>query len=89
MKFKFGIQQALASIAVFVLILLALVSVDEHVRGRFNELVSGGGVESVGQKAAFLSDAVFDAVRYQSIENAPLVVFAVAGGVLFLFMVRT
>jgi hypothetical protein len=89
MKFKFGIQQALASLAVFVLILVALVSVDEHVRDRFSELVSGGGVESVGQKAAFLSDAVFDAVRYQSIENAPLVVFAVAGAVLFLFMVRT
>jgi len=28
-------------------------------------------------------------VRYQSIENAPLVLFATVGGVLFLFMVRT
>lgn len=89
MKFKFGIQQALASAGVFVLILLALVSVDERVRERFNELVSGGGVESVGQKASFLGDAVLTAVRYQSIENAPLVVFATAGAVLFLFMVRT
>jgi hypothetical protein len=89
MKFKFGIQQAFASLAVFVLILIALVSVDEHVRERFNQLVSGGGVESVGQRAAFLSDAVVTAVKYQSLENAPLVVFATAGAVLFLFMVRT
>ena len=89
MKFKFGIQQALASLAVFVLILVALVSVDEHVRDRFTELVSSGGVESVGQKASILGDAVVTAVRHQSIENAPLVVFAVAGAVLFLFMVRT
>lgn len=89
MKFKFGIQQALASIAVFVLILLALVSVDEHVKERFNELVAGGGVESVGQRASFLSDAIFTAVKHQSLENAPLVVFATAGVVLFLFMVRT
>lgn len=89
MKFKFGIQQALASIAVFVLILLALVSVDEHVKERFSELVAGGGVESVGQRASFLSDAIFTAVKHQSLENAPLVVFATAGVVLFLFMVRT
>ena len=32
---------------------------------------------------------MFDAVRHQSLENAPMVVFATAGALLFLFMVRT
>jgi hypothetical protein len=90
MKFKFGIQQALASSAVFGLVLLALVSVDERVRGRFTELVSGGdSLGSLGDRVSYLGDAVMTAARHQSIENAPLVVFATVGAVLFLFMVRT
>lgn len=90
MKFKFGIQQALASSAVFILVLIALVSVDDRVRERFNELVTGGeSVGSWGERASYLGDAVLTAAKHQSIENAPLVVFATVGAVLFLFMVRT
>lgn len=90
MKFKFGVQQALASTAVFVLILIGLVSVDERVKDRFNEIVSGGdAIGTLGDRASYLGDAVLTAARHQSIENAPLVVFATAGAVLFLFMVRT
>jgi hypothetical protein len=90
MRFKFGFQQALASSAVFVLVLLALVSVDDRVRERFNELISGGEtVGTWGERASYLGDAVVTAARHQSIENAPLVVFATVGAVLFLFMVRT
>jgi hypothetical protein len=90
MKFRFGIQQALASSAVFGAIVLALVSVDERVKERFTELVSGGeSLGSWGERASYLGDAVFTAARHQSLENAPLVVFATVGAVLFLFMVRT
>ena len=90
MRFKFGLQQALASSAIFVLVLLALVSVDERVRERFNEVISGGEtVGTWGDRASYLGDAVVTAARHQSIENAPLVVFATVGAVLFLFMVRT
>ena len=90
MKVKFGIQQALASSAVFVLIVLTLVSVDARVRERFNEMASGGdALGSWADRAAFLGDAVWDAARHQSIENAPMVVFATVCAVLFLFMVRT
>jgi hypothetical protein len=32
---------------------------------------------------------LLSAVRYQSIENAPLLIFATVGAVLFLFMVKT
>jgi hypothetical protein len=90
MKLKFGIQQALASTGVFALIVLTLASIDERVRMRVNELASGtDGVSTWGDKAAYLGDAVWSAARHQSIENAPLVVFATVGAVLFLFMVRT
>lgn len=90
MKFKFGMQQALVSSAVFAVIILALVSVDERVKDRVRELAAGGdSLGSLGERAAYLGDAVMTAARYQSIENAPLVVFATVGAVLFLFMVRT
>jgi hypothetical protein len=90
MKFKFGVQQAVASSAVFGLIVLALISVDARVKDRFTELVSGG--DSLGSwtdRASFLGDAVMSAARQQSIDNAPMVVFATVGALLFLFMVRT
>lgn len=90
MKVKFGVQQALVSTTVFAVIVLALVSVDERVRERFNELLSGSAsVTSWGDRATYLGDAMWTAARHQSIENAPLVVFATAGAVLFIFMTRT
>jgi hypothetical protein len=89
MKFKFGIRQALVSSAIFAGLLTALVFFDAGVRDRFTEMVSGGGAASLTDRAAYLGDALFDAVRHQSLENAPMVVFATAGALLFLFMVRT
>lgn len=90
MKVKFGVQQALASTAVFALIIVALVSVDARVKERFTELVSGDNAIGTWQdRASYFGDAVWTAARHQSLENAPLVVFATAGAVLFLFMVRT
>jgi hypothetical protein len=89
MKVRFGARQALVSSAVFAVIVMALVMVDANVRDRFSELVSSGGASSWGDRASVLGNAVFMAARHQSIENAPLVVFATAGALLFLFMVRT
>lgn len=90
MKAKFGFKQGIASSAVFALIVLTLVSVDERVRQRFHELVANGDtVGSWSDRAALMGEAVWTAVRHQSIENAPLVIFATVGAVLFLFMVRT
>jgi hypothetical protein len=90
MKFRLGIQQALASSAVFVLVLMGLVSFDQRVRDRFDEFVSGGpDVGTWTERATYLGDALLTAAKHQSIENAPLVVFATVGAVLFLFMVRT
>lgn len=89
MKARFGVRQALASSAVFGVIVMTLVSVDAGVRDRFSELVSPEGVSGWGDRASFLGEAVVTAAKHQSIENAPLVVFATAGAILFLFMVKT
>jgi hypothetical protein len=90
MRVKFGIKQGLISGGVFVILFIALVSVDSRVQDRFQEVVAGqGSVSSFGDRASQLGEALLTAVKYQSIENAPMVIFATVGAVLFLFMVRT
>jgi hypothetical protein len=82
------VKQSIASVTVFVGILFLLMSVDDRVRDRFRDLASDGG----GSWTARLGDVsgiLLSAAKYQSIENAPLLVFAVVGTVLFVFMVRT
>jgi hypothetical protein len=87
---KLGVREAILSPAVFGVILLLLVSVDDRVRERFGSLLSGGeGLAPWGDRLADLGDALLSAVRNQSIENAPLLVFATVGVVLVLFMVRS
>ena len=87
---KQGLRQSMFSICVFVFVLGGLVFVDARVRDRFSDLVAGGdGVSSIGDRATELGNALLTAARYQSIENAPLLIFATVGAVLFLFMVRT
>ena len=85
---KLGIRQGVASAAVFGAVLLMLVSIDERVRDRFNELI-GSGVSPWGDRVGDLGTALMTALKYQSIENAPLLVFAAVGAVLVAFMLRT
>lgn len=78
------------SVTVFVIVLGGLVFVDPRVRDRFSALITGGdGVMSAGERASELGSALLSALRYQSIENAPLLIFATVGAVLFVFMVRS
>jgi hypothetical protein len=87
---KLGFRQTIASLAVFAAVLMFLVSLDDRVRDRFSDLLSAGtDLSPWTHRAAELGSVLVDAVRYQSIENAPLVIFAAVGAVLFLFMVRT
>jgi hypothetical protein len=84
------IRQALVSVAVFAVILVALVSVDDRVQERFTDVfATGTGVSPWGDRVGDLGGALMSAVKHQSIENGPLLVFAAGGAVLFLFMVRT
>jgi hypothetical protein len=87
---KTGLQQSMLSVILFVIVLGGLVLVDPRVRDRLSALITGGdGVSSVGDRAGDLGGALLSALRYQSIENAPLLIFATVGAVLFVFMVRT
>jgi hypothetical protein len=84
------IKQAALSALVFVGVLLALVSIDPRVRERVSDLLTGGdGLAPVGVRVTDVVDALTTALKYQSIENAPVLVFVVAGAILFVFMFRT
>lgn len=87
---KLGFRELVVSPAIFASILFGLVSVDERVRDRFGNLMSpGDGFAPWGTRLAELGDALASALRYQSLENAPLLVFAAVGATLVLFMFRT
>jgi hypothetical protein len=85
---KRGLQQILISGAVFAIVVAALISVDDQVQSRFRQLLEGG-VSPWGDRAGDLGGALVSAIRHQSIENGPLLVFAAAGAILFVFMVRS
>ena len=90
MNFKLVRRQGALSAGVFVAIMFALVSVDARVRDHVSELVgSTTSMAPLGSRLADLGDALWSAAKYQSIENAPLVVFATVGVVLTLFMVKS
>lgn len=89
MVMRLGIKQKFLSAAVFAGILFALASVDDRVQDRFRSLLNGGELASWNSRLMDLLDAGAGAARSQSIENAPLVVFAAVGAVLVLFMFRT
>ena len=83
-----GLRQALTTASAFAIVVAALIAVDDRVRQRFAELFSGG-ISSWTARLTDLGEAVMSALRNQSIENAPLLIFAAAGAVLFVFMVRS
>jgi hypothetical protein len=90
MSMKLGIRQGVISAAVFGAVVMMLVSVDDRVRDRFSALVAGDhSLSPWGDRAGDLGNAMISAVRYQSLENAPLLVFAAAGALLFAFMLKT
>jgi hypothetical protein len=90
MQIKLSVRQWALSTLVFGGVLFALASVDARVRDRVGDVVSGGnGLTPWGDRVSDLGSALVSAVRHQSLENAPLLVFASVGAVLFIFMFRT
>lgn len=90
MNFKLVRRQGAVSAVIFLGIMFALVSVDARVRDHVSELVgSTTSVAPFTSRMADLGDALWTAAKYQSIENAPMVVFATVGIVLTLFMVKS
>ena len=86
---KFGMRDGAISFAVFAGVIFALLSIDPTVRERVTEMVSVGGTSSVSGRLGELGGALWMAVRSQSIENAPMMVFATVGVLLTLFMLRS
>lgn len=86
---KLGTREAVLSPAIFAVILLALASFDERVRDRVGNLVASGGIEPLGDRIADLGDALVIAMRHQSIENAPLLIFTAVGAVLVVAMFKS
>jgi hypothetical protein len=85
---KIGWKQSVASAGILVAMLVLLVSIDPRVRDHMSGVVSPGGAATMGQGAMNLADVLVSAVKTQSIENSPLMIFAVVGAILVLFMLK-
>ena len=84
-----GLRQTAISITGLAIVLAGLTFVDPRVRDRLSALVSGQDGGTLADRAAELGNALLTALKYQSIENAQLLIFATFGAVFFVFMVRT
>ncbi len=87
-----GIGEAVASGICVVAVLATLVGIDSRVHDRFAALIdqaSSDGLATWGQRVAALGDAVVQAARDHSIDQAPLLVFTVVAAALLIFMLRT
>ena len=82
---------ALISAGAMLILLLVLVSVDDRVRERVSALATPSRSELVnaGTVVSEVSAVVVRAARDQSVEHAPMMIFAVAATVLVLCMLRT
>jgi hypothetical protein len=89
MTARLGIREGIVSAVVFGIVLFALVSFDPRVRDHVSDLFASGAVTPWGDRVSDLGGALISAVRDQSIDNAPLLVFATVGAVLTLFMFKS
>jgi hypothetical protein len=86
---KFGMLEGAVSGGVFVAVLAGLTSVDPRVRDAMSDFYGSGSVSPFGDRLGDVAGALWMAVRHQSIDNAPLLVFATVGAVLTVFMLRS
>jgi hypothetical protein len=90
MTVKLGLRDGAVSAAVFGVVLFALVSTDPRVHDHVSDLFAGhASVGPWGDRLSDLGSALWMVVKDQSIDNAPLLVFATVGAVLTLFMVKS
>jgi hypothetical protein len=89
MTARLGVREGATSAIVFGVVLFALVSIDGRVRDRVSDLWGSGSITPWGDRVGDLGSALWSAARTQSMENAPLLVFATVGAVLTVFMLRS
>ncbi len=90
MQIKLSVRQWAHSTLVFGGVLVALATVDARVRDKVGGMLSGAdSLTPFGDRITDVGSVIATAIRHQSIENGPLLVFAAAGAILFVFMVRS
>jgi hypothetical protein len=85
------LRDGLLSVGAVVFLLLVLISMDDRVREQVSmRVVAHPSVElaSAGRQVRDLTSVISEAVRYQSIGHAPLLIFTLAAAVLMIFMLR-
>ena len=86
------VNDALISAGAVMLLLGALVSVNERVRDFVLSAARGaapGSATDAGERLSDLGSIVLVAARDQSVAHAPLLIFAIVGVVLLCLMMRT
>ena len=90
MRRAFG--DAMISLGTVLLLLMMLVTVDPRVREQVAGTLGNPGsprVATISSQMREVTSVVVSAARDHSIDNAPLMIFALAATVLVLFMLRT
>jgi hypothetical protein len=84
-------SEVLLTIGTLTILVMVLVAVDPGVRDQVSMRVSAPSVSiaDAGYHARDLTNVIAQAARHQSLEHAPLLIFALAAMVLVLFMLRT
>jgi len=83
---------ALTSAAGLFALVIGLAAIDDRVRVLITRAFTGGGsseISSFGSRMSDLALVAARAVRDQSIDHAPLAIFALAAGILVLLVTRT
>jgi len=85
-------DNALLSAGAAVILLLVLVAVDPNVRSQvWRQAATSPSVHlaDASNQANHIAHVLFQALRDQSFANAPMLIFAIAAGILVVFMLRT
>lgn len=80
---------AVISLCALLALLLMLVAIDPRVRVQVASAWGGSTSTSVSKDMREISTVVLSAIQDRGIDNAPLMIFALAATILVLFMLRT
>lgn len=87
---KFGVRDGAISASVFGVVLFLLVTTDPRVHEQVSDLVNGtGNIGPWGDRVSDLGSTLWMALKDQSIDNAPMLVFVTVGALLTVFMFKS
>jgi len=86
-----GVGEAMGSLICVAAVLAVLVAVDPDVHDHFTALISQASSDRLStwnRRAGELGNAIIEAARDHSIDEAPLLVFTVVAAALLIFLLR-